>query len=89
VQKEAAFLSTPCMTLREETEWTETIAMGVNRIVGQDVAEIKRAFVEVLELQDIFDDAVAQELDRHYGRGAAADLIASDLVSWCSTSKTF
>ncbi len=34
VQKEAFFAETPCVTLRDETEWIELIDIGVNRIVA-------------------------------------------------------
>ena len=43
VQKEAYFHHTPCITMREETEWVETVEAGWNTIVGTDTARILQA----------------------------------------------
>jgi UDP-N-acetylglucosamine 2-epimerase (non-hydrolysing) len=42
VQKEAFFLRTPCITLRDETEWVETVEAGWNVVVGTDAEAILR-----------------------------------------------
>lgn len=44
LQKEAYWLKKPCITLREETEWTETLHHNWNIICGSDVQKITNAY---------------------------------------------
>jgi len=49
LQKEAFWSQTPCIALRDSTEWVETVEAGVNQIVGADPNKIAQAIKEVKE----------------------------------------
>lgn len=43
MQKEAFFFGVPCITMRDETEWAETVELGWNKIVGANRENILKA----------------------------------------------
>jgi UDP-N-acetylglucosamine 2-epimerase len=64
VQREAYFLSIPCITLRDETELMETVEAGWNRLVGADPERILsacRSFVPPADHPALFGDGHAAE----------------------------
>ena len=71
VQKEAYFHGVPCVTLRDETEWTELVDAGWNRLAPPGKTDIRDA---------IFSAAKTRGQDvRPYGKGHAAELIVETL----------
>jgi len=62
VQKEAFFMGKPCITLRDETEWIETVENGWNIIVGTNEEKIIDAilnFRPIIKQKNIFGDGDA------------------------------
>jgi UDP-N-acetylglucosamine 2-epimerase len=72
VQKEAFFFGVPCVTLRTETEWTELVEAGWNRVVGLETDAIVDA------VRQWTPATVRPEL---FGKGDAANRIAELLRS--------
>lgn len=64
VQKEAFFMKKPCVTMRDETEWVETVENGWNVIVGTNKEKILNAIVNFnpkTHQQEIFGSGHAAE----------------------------
>jgi UDP-GlcNAc3NAcA epimerase len=70
VQKEAYFHHTPCVTLREETEWTETVEAGWNQLAGFKTDNI----LDCLTRSHLGSDI------REYGNGNAAAEMVKEIV---------
>lgn len=70
VQKEAYFAKVPCITLRDQTEWVETIETGWNHLVNPLTEDLAKTISEL---------EAGQPVDDLYGDGKAADKIVSHL----------
>jgi UDP-N-acetylglucosamine 2-epimerase (non-hydrolysing) len=66
IQKEAYIMGVPCITLRENTEWIETLTGGWNVLVGSDKGKILAAIMADVEMSS--DNSV-------FGNGDAAKKI--------------
>jgi UDP-GlcNAc3NAcA epimerase len=71
IQKEAYFHSVPCVTMRNETEWVETVRSGWNTLAGADCKKIINAA----------QSAKPGHLVEEYGTGNAAFMIADIILS--------
>ena len=74
VQKEAFFYSVPCITMRNDTEWIETLEMGWNQLTGSNFDKIISAVDNCLNL------IPSHSSQKPYGDGNACFLIIDQLI---------
>jgi UDP-GlcNAc3NAcA epimerase len=75
VQKEAMFFETPCVTLRSETEWTETLESGWNILSGIDSDQI-------LKTVESHSERIKQDAEQIYGVGKSANKVIEAALSF-------
>ena len=73
VQKEAYFLRVPCVTLRDETEWIETLENSCNTLAG--ASEPNRIFRAARQATSV------GPWGTHYGQGDAGEIIVRELIA--------
>ena len=74
VQKEAYWFKIPCVTLRNETEWSETVRSGWNKLVGTDPRKI------VQEVNQLEKRRPAEKRKGIFGDGKASEDIVRKLI---------
>jgi UDP-GlcNAc3NAcA epimerase len=72
VQKEAYLAGVPCVTLRSETEWVETVDAGWNRVTGDDPDAVRAALAD-----PAFMDRTKAHPPLHGDGRAAARIVAA------------
>lgn len=74
LQKEAYLLNTPCVTIRDNSEWIETIDAGANVLVSSKAEDIQSKANEMWDKELKNDPSV-------YGNGDASEKIAQIIAS--------
>lgn len=72
VQKEAFFYGVPCVTMRDETEWIETVDAGWNTLTGADTEAIMQAFLS--------NETTQRTMITPYGEGNASQLCLNAIL---------
>ena len=78
LQKEAFWLHTPCITLRNVTEWTETVDLGANVLVGSDPRKIVNASRKIMDTKKV--KAKLEKLRNPFGDGHASRKIVDFIL---------
>lgn len=76
LQKEAYWARVPCFTLRQETEWVETVEAGWNSLISTEPGSLREAIESWKQ---------PAEWPEIYGHGQAAQVVASSLTYGAKT----
>jgi UDP-GlcNAc3NAcA epimerase len=85
LQKEAFFLNCPCVTLRDETEWVETLRGDANSIAGRNGARLAEKLADVTRRPRRLLDRAPIGSDGPFGNGHAAERIVEAVCNFCES----
>jgi len=74
LQKEAYFFEKPCVTIRDETEWTELVKYGCNVVAGTNTDNIIDAY-------NLMKDRKIKFSYNLFGSGNAAKIIVNEILA--------
>jgi UDP-GlcNAc3NAcA epimerase len=75
LQKEAYFFHKPCITMRDETEWHELLALGCNRLAGANKQRI------ISDANDLLSYKFSSDTEL-YGGGRASEAIIAAIEKY-------
>jgi UDP-GlcNAc3NAcA epimerase len=78
IQKEAYWIQKKCVTLRSETEWVETVALGGNSLLFEDISSLE---IEMNSEPSNWDESL-------YGSGNCAEQIVETILKLNAFGKT-
>jgi UDP-GlcNAc3NAcA epimerase len=85
LQKEAYFLNCPCVTLRGETEWTETVDSGANVVTGTARAAVLGAVEQWEARLAKGRPDFAPQVRKQFGDGRASHAMVRQLIEFCDS----
>ena len=81
MQKEAFWLKTPCITLRKNTEWTETVQLEANYLTGTNPQKITKTARKIIKNEEEIRKRL-EEVPNPFGDGKASQKILETIKSY-------
>lgn len=88
LQKEAFFMQIPCITLRDETEWVETVEAEGNVIVGADPERLRAAYDHWQARLSAGPMDFTEEIRACFGSGRSGEETLEAVVKWLGQPMT-